>query len=286
MAGRTLTRSIHSFRSWLFTPATKADRFARAAEAGADALIIDLEDAVAPSAKEEARATALRYLATIPAGQLPCALRINSPDTRFGVEDLQGLLGSAAEPDYVVIPKCNSSALVGLAANLLREAKKTAQVIALIESAKAVAMLDQTASGETKPAAFIFGAADMAADLGAETAWEPLLWVRSRTVHAAACAGIAAFDSPYFNIEDAAGLKHETKASASLGFHGKCAIHPAQIATINEVLTPSEQQVAQARQILVVNRRGVGSVDGHMVDEAVARKARIVLERAGIATQE
>jgi (S)-citramalyl-CoA lyase len=71
MAGPTLARPIHSFRSWLFTPATKSDRFARAAEAGADALIIDLEDAVAPSAKEEARATALRYLAAIPAGQLP-----------------------------------------------------------------------------------------------------------------------------------------------------------------------------------------------------------------------
>jgi (S)-citramalyl-CoA lyase len=72
------------------------------------------------------------------------------------------------------------------------------------------------------------------------------------------------------------------KASASLGFHGKCAIHPAQIATINAVLTPSEQQVAEARQILVVNRKGVGSVGHQMVDEAVARKARLVLERAGI----
>jgi (S)-citramalyl-CoA lyase len=137
-----------------------------------------------------------------------------------------------------------------------------------------------------KPAALIFGAADMAADLGAETAWEPLLWVRSRIVEAAAWAAIAAFDSPYFDINDPAALKQETKASASLGFHGKCAIHPAQIATINEVLTPNEEQIAEARQVLVVNRQGVGSVAGQMVDEAVARKARRVLERVGITPQD
>lgn len=286
MASGDLQRKIHSLRSWLFTPATKPDRFARAAEAGADALIIDLEDAVAPSAKREARATALKYLATLAADQLPRALRINSPETKSGVDDLQGLLSSAAEPDYVIVPKCDSSALVRLVGSLLQEAKKCAGIIALIESARAVEMLNEIAGGEVRPAAFIFGAADMAADLGAETAWEPLLWVRSRIVVAGARAGIAVFDSPYFDIADATGLKRETKASVSLGFHGKCAIHPAQIATINEVLTPTAQQVAKARAILQVARQGAGTVDGEMVDEAVARKSRLLLERAGIAAQD
>ena len=133
---RQLPKSILSLKSWLFTPATKSDRFARAAEVRADALIIDLEDAVAPSAKKEARATALRYLSGISTDHLPCALRINSPDTRFGPDDLQDLVNSPAEPDYLVLPKCNSSALVGLVGHLLREAKKSKQIIALIESAK------------------------------------------------------------------------------------------------------------------------------------------------------
>jgi (S)-citramalyl-CoA lyase len=285
MARPQLRKSILALKSWLFTPATKSDRFAHAADAHADALIIDLEDAVAPSAKREARATALRYLADISADHLLYALRINSPATRFGLEDLQELLESPAKPDYLILPKCDSSAIIGMVDNLLREAKKSAQVIALIESAKAIAALDEIA-GEAKPAALIFGAADMAADLGAETAWEPLLCVRSRIVQAAASAGIAALDSPYFDIADQEGLKKETKASASLGFHGKCAIHPAQIAVINEVLSPSEEQVAKARQVLVVNRQGVGTVDGQMVDEAVARKARLILERAGITIEE
>ena len=279
-------KSIFSLKSWLFTPATKPDRFARAADVHADGLIIDLEDAVAPSSKNEARVAALRYLEEIPADHLPCALRINSPDTRFGLDDLQALLISSANPDYLIVPKCNSSALLGLVGNLLRQAKRTTQIIALIESAKAVRALEEIVSGEVKPAALIFGAADMAADLGAETAWEPLLWVRSRIIEVAACAAIAAFDSPYFDIKDTAGLKEETKASASLGFHGKCAIHPTQIATINEVLTPSEHEITEARQILAVNRQGVGSVAGQMVDEAVARKARRVLERAGITPQD
>ena len=277
-----LQKSIHSLKSWLFTPATKSDRFARAGEVHADALIVDLEDSVAPSAKKEARETALRYLAAISADHMPLALRVNSTDTMFGLDDLQALLSSSADPDYLVLPKCGSSALIEWVGNLLREAGKTAQIIALIESAKGVGALDEIAGGDAKPAALLFGAADMAADLGAETAWDPLLWVRSRIIQASASAGIAALDSPYFDIADTEGLKREMKASASLGFHGKCAIHPAQIATINAVLTPSEQQVAEARQILVVNRKGVGSVGHQMVDEAVARKARLVLERAGI----
>lgn len=278
--------SLLALKSWLFTPATKSDRFSRAAEVKADALIIDLEDAVAPTAKEEARLAALRYLGEISSDHLPCALRVNSPDTRFGLDDLQALLLSPAEPEYLILPKCDSSALISLVGNLLREANKSTQVIALIESTKAIGSLAEMVSGQVRPAAFIFGAADMAADLGAETAWEPLLWVRSCLIHAAASAGIAAFDSPYFDIADSEGLKQETKASVNLGFHGKCAIHPVQVATINEVLTPTEQQIAKAQQILTVNRQGVGAVEGQMVDEAVARKARLVLERAGIAAEE
>jgi (S)-citramalyl-CoA lyase len=137
-----LQKSILSLKSWLFTPATKSDRFTRAVNVGAGALIIDLEDAVAPSAKKEARATALRYLAEVPADHLPYALRINSPDTRFGFDDLQALLSSSGDPDYLVLPKCGSSALIGLVRNLLQEAGKTAQIIALIESAKGVGALD------------------------------------------------------------------------------------------------------------------------------------------------
>jgi (S)-citramalyl-CoA lyase len=110
-----------------------------------------------------------------------------------------------------------------------------------------------------------------------------MLFVRSRIVQVAASAGIVIVDSPFFDIADLDGLKRETKAAMDLGFHGKAGIHPKQISIINEVFVPSAEEVAKARQILAVNLKGVGTVDHQMVDEAVARKARLTLQRAGIA---
>lgn len=284
MAAHKSRRSILSLKSWLFTPATKADRFGRAAEVHADALIIDLEDAVALSDKQKARTAAFQYLEQAAQGRLPCALRINAPVTRTGIEDLHSLLGSSAAPDYIVLPKCDSPAFIRMVRTLLDQAAKDTEIIALIESAKAVEALPDIVGSEVRPVALMFGAADMAADLGAKTTWETLFFVRSRIRQVAASAGVVVVDSPFFDIADLEGLKRETKAAEDLGFHGKAAIHPKQISIINEVFTPSAEEVARARQILTVNQQGVGSVDHQMVDEAVARKARLVLERAGIST--
>ena len=275
--------SILSLKSWLFTPATKADRFGRAAEVHADALIIDLEDAVALSDKQKARTAALQYLEQPAQGRLPCALRINAPVTRTGIEDLHSLLESSAAPDYIILPKCDSPAFILMVRTLLDQAAKDTEIIALIESAKAVEALPDIVGSEVRPVALMFGAADMEADLGAKTGWEPLLFVRSRIVQVAASAGIAAVDSLFFDIADLEGLKKETTAARDLGFHGKAAIHPKQISVIKGVFAPSDEEVAKARQILAVNQKGVGSVDHQMVDEAIARKARLTLERAAIA---
>jgi (S)-citramalyl-CoA lyase len=275
--------SILSLKSWLFTPATKADRFGRAAEVHADALIIDLEDAVALLDKQKARTAALQYLEQPAQGRLPCALRINAPVTRTGIEDLHSLVESSAAPDYIILPKCDSPAFIRMVRTLLDQAAKDTEIIALIESAKAVEALPDIVGSEVRPVALMFGAADMEADLGAKTGWEPLLFVRSRIVQVAASAGIVAVDSPFFDIADLEGLKKETTAARDLGFHGKAAIHPKQISVINDVFAPSDDEVAKARQILAVNQQGVGSVDHQMVDEAIARKARLTLERAAIA---
>jgi (S)-citramalyl-CoA lyase len=283
MGIRDKRHAIQSLKSWLFTPATKADRFGRAAEVHADALIIDLEDAVALLDKQKARTAALQYLAQPAQGRLPCALRINAPVTRTGIEDLRSLLESSAAPDYIILPKCDSPAFIRMVRTLLDQAAKDTEMIALIESAKAVEALPDIVGSEVRPGALMFGAADMEADLGAKTGWEPLLFVRSRIVQVAASAGIVAVDSPFFDIADLEGLKKETTAARDLGFHGKAAIHPKQISVINDVFVPSDEEVAKARQILAVNQQGVGSVDHQMVDEAIARKARRTLERAAIA---
>jgi (S)-citramalyl-CoA lyase len=213
------------------------------------------------------------------------ALRINAPVTRAGIEDLHSLLESSAAPDYIILPKCDSPGFVSMLRMLLDQTAKDTEIIALIESATAVEVLPDIVSSDVRPVALMFGAADMGADLGAKTGWETLLFVRSRMVQVAASAGIVAVDSPFFDIADLEGLKKETKAAEDLGFHGKAAIHPKQISAINEVFTPTPEEVATARKVLTVNQRGFGSIDHRMVDEAVARKARLVLERAGITTE-
>jgi (S)-citramalyl-CoA lyase len=130
-------------------------------------------------------------------------------------------------------------------------------------------------------AALMLGAADMAAALGAATAWAPLAHARSRLVLACALAGVISIDSPFFDVRDAKGLASEAADAVAFGFLAKAAIHPGQVGAINDALTPTPEAVKHAQAVLAANTKGVGVVDGQMIDEAVARKARRVLAAAG-----
>jgi (S)-citramalyl-CoA lyase len=268
-------------RSWLFTPATRLDRFAKASQAGADVLLIDLEDAVAPDDKSAARTTALDYLTGPRAGPLR-ALRINGLDTRPGIADLDALLESGASPDFLVLPKTETAGHLQILDRLLTAAGKATRLVGLIESAAGLAAVEAISTATPRLDGLIFGAADMSADLGAATAWEPLAYARGRLIAACAWRGVLAIDSPFFELHDEAGLKQEVTAAVALGFGAKAAIHPAQIGPINAALTPSAEAVAKARAVIAENAKGVGTVDGQMIDEAIARKARRTLAAAGI----
>ena len=269
-------------RSWLFTPATMPERFDKAAASGADVLILDLEDAVAPDRKDEARRTAVEFLSRPHRYERTvCALRINSPTTPHGLEDLLALLRSTARPNAVIVPKVDSAEIVRLIDCLLVDGGHPTPLVPLVESARGVAAAEAIAAASPRVEALFFGAADLAADLGAEVAWEPLLAARSRVVNAAAMARVGVIDSPFFNLRDDAGLSEEVRRAVRLGFTAKAAIHPNQIGPINAALTPSAADVAEARKILAENAKGVGVVGGRMVDEAVARKARRTLAAAG-----
>jgi (S)-citramalyl-CoA lyase len=271
-------------RSWLFTPATRPDRFDKAAAAGADVAILDLEDAVAPKDKAEARKTALEYLAGNPVDGARHALRINGLDTLAGISDLDALFGSSAAPDFLVLPKTETAGHLQILDRLLTAAGKQTRLIGLIESAHGLAGVEAIAGATPRLTGLMLGAADMAADLGAKTAWEPLAFARSRLIAACALAGITPIDAPFFDIRDEAGLKHEVAAAVAFGFAAKAAIHPSQIGAINAGLTPTQEAVDKARAILAENAKGVGTVDGQMIDEAVARKARRILAAAGAAS--
>src|ERR1700730_12664426 len=157
-------------RSWLFTPATRPDRFAKASAAGADVAILDLEDAVAPGDKVQARSIALEYLADDPADGARHALRINGLDTRAGIADLDALLGSTAAPDFLVLPKTETGGHLQILDRLLTAAGKGPRLIGLIESARGLAAVEAIAAATPRLAGLMLGAADMAADLGATIA--------------------------------------------------------------------------------------------------------------------
>jgi (S)-citramalyl-CoA lyase len=270
-------------RSWLFTPATRPERFVKASQVGADVAILDLEDAVAPGDKERARTTALDYLMGNPANGALHALRINGLDTRAGISDLDALLGSKAAPDFLVLPKTETAGHLEILDRLLTAAGKATRLIGLIESARGLAAVEAIATATPRLAGLMLGAADMAADLGATLAWKPLLaLVSGRLITACAVAGVIPVDSPFFDLHDESGLKQEVAAAVALGFPAKAAIHPAQIDAINAALTPNAEAVERARKILAENVKGVGTVEGQMVDEAVARRARHTLVSAGL----
>ena len=128
----------------------------------------------------------------------------------------------------------------------------------------------------------MLGAADLAADLGSSTNWEALAYSRGALIAAASKTTLVTIDSPFFDIQDESGLESETGRAVNLGFQAKGAIHPNQISAINKAFTPSQQDVSRAREILKMNKNGVGVVDGQMIDQAVARKAYRTLAAAGV----
>jgi (S)-citramalyl-CoA lyase len=263
----------------LFTPATKTDHFTVAATVGADAVILDLEDSVAPAAKDEARRAALKYLAAERSSHTSLALRINSPATLAGWHDLTALMDSAADPDFIVLPKTESAAEAALVKAVLHEAQKTAGVIVICESARAAARIADLLDPHVVDAV-MFGGADMSSDLGADVAAEVTGYARSRLLTHAAAAAVPVIDSPFFDITDPDGLRHAVQRAVAEGFAGKAAIHPAQIPAINAAFTPDHDQIVWATRVINTIRVGVGTVDGSMVDEAVARRARRILHNS------
>lgn len=269
-------------RSLLFVPATRPDRFERAASAGADAVIVDLEDAVPEDGKDEARTAALAWAgATGVPGPVRC-LRINSPRTTHGLRDLLALAATPTPPALVMLPKVESPGEIDVAAGVLGGGVGgEPRILALIESARGLSAAEAIAA-HPRVGALVLGGADLAADLGAEMAWEPLLWARGRLVAAAATTGIPAIDVPTLELDGGSLLAREADAARRLGFSGKLAIHPTQIAAINAAFTPTPQAAAQAQRIVAAADRAGGGVcllDGRMVDAPVVAAARRTLAR-------
>lgn len=265
-------------RAILFVPGHRPERFAKALAAGADAVVADLEDAVPPAEKAAARAAVLARPAAPPG--VAFGVRINPLASAAGIADLAALL-AAAPPDFLLLPKAESPAELRIVHRAFGAAGPP--LVALIESAEGLAQAAAIAA-EPGCAALGFGGVDLAADLGCAAAWEPLLPHRAALVAAAARGGVALFDVPFLALEDEAGLVEETRRVRALGFSGKLAIHPRQVAPIQAVFTPDAAELDWARKVVAAMAQAAGGVcvvEGRMVDAPVARAARRILARAG-----
>jgi citrate lyase subunit beta/citryl-CoA lyase len=274
----------------LFSPGDRPELMRKAPAAGADVICFDLEDAVAPARKDEARA-AVREVLEDPAFD-PDAEVVVRVSAEEAAADVDGVLGSDGEADVrldaVMVPKVGYAGDVQAVDDELAVRGRTLPVFALIESARGVLNAPEiAAAGPTT--ALVLGAEDLAADLGATrtAGGTEVLYARERVVVAAAAEAVDAIDTVYTDFGDEAGLREETAFAATLGYDGKLAIHPAQVSPINEAFTPSSERIEWARRVLAAREeadaegRGVFRVDGEMIDAPLVAQAERIVDRAG-----
>ncbi|MEO8037887.1 MAG: CoA ester lyase [Betaproteobacteria bacterium] len=275
-------------RSLLFVPALRPDRYWKALDSGADIVCIDMEDAVALDRKDEGRALTLPLFEQASHPHVERMVRINALSTFHGLKDLQALIECASPPPSIMIPKIRSAEEIQLIDTLLATgAARTIRYCVIIETNQGLERALAIAKASSRIDSMILGAVDMSADLRCVKAWEPLLYARSRLVHAAAGARIDLLDVPYLNLDDPDGLAREARACAQLGFTGKASIHPNQLAAIHEAFSPSPAQVAKARKVCQAfeeSTSGLVVVDNELIELPVVRayyRMLAIAERIG-----
>jgi (S)-citramalyl-CoA lyase len=268
---------MSAWKSLLFVPGARPDRFDKALEAGAAAVIFDLEDSVPEAGKAEARDALGQFLQAPRSGGPARVVRINRISRDVGQADLLALAGLAV--DAFMLPKVEAAAPLIEADAQLSAAGSNASLIALIESARGVGRIEDVVdAAPERLSALMFGAADYAADLGLKVGGRRADFARDRIVNAAAMRGLASIDSPFFDLADSAALAADCSAAREIGFSGKAAVHPSQVGPINTAFTPSEADRTFAERVLAAGADGAAALlDGKMIDEAIVRWARRIV---------
>ena len=280
-------------RTLLFVPGNNERMLLRAPASGADAIVVDLEDAVPAAEKRAARKLTRSSLAALVAGGRPVLVRVNNVGGRLTRDDVMAIVRPGLAG--VVHPKTESAQDLRDLDVLLREAEMAnkvrpgdIRVIPLIETPLGALRCEEIALGSDRVDALSVGGEDYSAALGVErdAGGAALMHVRSIVVTVAAAYGLFAIDTPYANFKDAKGLTAEAELAQALGFKGKYVIHPDQVAPVNDIFTPSAAAVDDARRMVAAaeaaarGRRGAISVDGRMVDAPVVERARRLLALA------
>ncbi|MFF0105691.1 HpcH/HpaI aldolase/citrate lyase family protein [Streptomyces hirsutus] len=283
-------------RSCLSVPGGDERKLAKAWQAEADEIVLDLEDAVPEAGKEAARAAVGAALGhpDRPRGAPQVAVRVNAPRTPWCHLDIQACAAAGELPLSLVVPKVENPGDLEFVDRLLDGAEAAAgrrapiTVQALIETAAGLANLREITAASPRLTALILGYADLGASLGrgAQAPPDSWLWTQDTLLVAARTAGLAAIDGPFLGVADDEEFGDRVRRARDLGFDGKWVIHPRQLKTVNTVFTPSAPEIDHARAVLdaldEAAGRGAGAtaLNGQMLDEAVAVAARRVLARA------
>jgi citrate lyase subunit beta/citryl-CoA lyase len=283
--------SLPVWRSMLFVPVTQRRFVDGAARRGADAIILDLEDSIAPSEKERARALVPEAAAIVSKGGADVVVRLNRP-LRMTVRDLEAAIGPGVQA--VALPKAESADHVRLVAEIIDEieaergmAPGTTKMLAMVETAAAFFRIAEIARAHPRLVGLNLGAEDFALSAGILPEAEGLTMPKQMCVFAARAAGIMplGFIGTVAEFHDLDGFRETVRRSRRLGFVGASVIHPSQIQILNEEFRPSRDEVDHARRVLAAYdealARGVGAVtvDGKMIDVPVVERARLLVER-------
>jgi malyl-CoA/(S)-citramalyl-CoA lyase len=299
-------------RCQLFGPGSRPALFAKMAASAADVVNLDLEDSVAPGDKAAARATVIEAIGSVDWGTKVLSVRINGLDTPWWYRDVVDLLEQAGDRlDQIMIPKVGCAAdvyAVDALVTAVERAKGRTRPIAfevIIESAAGISHVEEIAASSPRLQAMSLGAADFAASMGMQTTgiggtqedyymardgakyWsDPWHWAQAAIVAACRTHGVLPVDGPFGDFSDDDGFRAQARRSATLGMVGKWAIHPKQVALANEVFTPSDAAVAEAREILAAmaaaSARGEGATvfKGRLVDIASIKQAEVIVRQA------
>ncbi|MBP2626801.1 MAG: Citryl-CoA lyase [Firmicutes bacterium] len=276
-------------RSMLFIPGNNPGMLQNGGVFGADSVILDLEDAVAPSEKDAARFLIAHALRTVDYGCSEKVIRINPLDT-FAAEDIKAVV--PCHPDAILVPKVESAEDIHTAVQMIAAAEQPDQtpvkIIALLETPRGILEAYNIAKADPRVVALALGAEDYTAGLGAMRTKEgtEIFTARTILVNAAAAAGVQSIDTPYTDANDEEGLLADTELAKRLGFKGKLSINPRQIDVIHSVFNPSISDIDWAEQVIHAIRKaeaegsGVASLNGKMVDLPIVNRAERILHLA------
>ena len=274
-------RLVRPRRSFIFSPALRPAMYPKALTSGADIVCLELEDGIAPKDKVEARRNAIELFAGQEVDKnVEQVVRINCLREAFGLADVAAILETNVPPPVIMLPKVKSPDEIVWLDGLLTERGHGTRLHIIIETNAALEQVHDISRASMRIDALFFGGVDMAAELRCKNSWESLLYARSRVVHAAAAQGLDAVDVPYLDLGDLDGMRREAELARDLGFSGKGSIHPKQIAALNDVFTPDEIKIRNARRIVKAFEEadtGLVVIDGKLIEKPVIREMRRII---------